>query len=185
VTAGAGGNLSAQDAWQQNWNIVPLSDANTLRNLRALYRYVIYPNASLQVEYTVARVDKGGKFIKDPYALAEPQCVLCGPDLSVNPRLRRGWLYWTNSSGPGWAENPPPANVPLVDLGVYGGHRLYMTERDYASGYLADFVLFLMPVAPLGTVSTKPGTGKEGRAAPVNRAPFGITPSPNVPGIIQ
>jgi hypothetical protein len=77
LLGGAGGGVSASDIWQQNWNVVPLSDANTLRNLRALYRYVVYPNASLADEYTIARLEKNGKFIRDPYALAEPQCVIC------------------------------------------------------------------------------------------------------------
>ena len=80
--AGSGISLCASDTWQQNWNVVPMSDQNTLRNLRALYRHVLYPNSSLQIEYTVARLAVDGKTLKDrtfppdPYALQEPQQAL-------------------------------------------------------------------------------------------------------------
>ena len=170
VLAGAGASLGASDNWQQNWNVVPLSDANTLRNLRALYRYVIYPDVSaLKAEYTVARVAETNKFVDDPYAISEPQCVLCTASHNVNRRLRGGWLYWT----PG---NPPPSDTQIVDLGTHGNRQLFMTEHDYLNGYLSDFVLFLMPVAPLtaGGSPPKAGTvGPSGRAAPSgNRGPY-------------
>jgi hypothetical protein len=170
VLAGASATLGASDTWQQNWNVVPLSDANTLRNLRALYRYVIYPDVSaLKAEYTVARVAEEKQFVDDPYAISEPQCVLCTPKHNVNPRLHAGWLYWT----PG---NPPPSDTQIVDLGPHGNRQLFMTEHDYLNGYLSDFVLFLMPVAPLTAKGTppKPGTvGPNGRAAPSgNRGPY-------------
>jgi hypothetical protein len=187
LLAGAAGSLGASDTWQQNWNVVPLSDANTLRNLRALYRYVVYPNVPLlQAEYTVARIAKGGKFVDDPYAISEPQCVLCTPSHTPNQRLQAGWLYWT----PG---HPPPPDTPIVDLGIHGRHQLFMTAHDYINGYLSDFVLFLMPVAPLTAGSPpKPGTVTPGgRAAPtsnrgpyINRPPVQPTPQQNPPGII-
>jgi hypothetical protein len=182
VAGSASTGLSASDTWLANWNVVPLSDANTLRNLRALYRYVIYPGVSLQAEYTVARLEKDGKFIKDPYALLPPQCVLCTSRLVVNKRLRSGWLYWTNISliGP---ENPPPPNTPLVDLGVHGAHRLFMTQQDYANGYLSDFVFFLLPVAPLlgGAAPPKGGTVTSAGRAANPRTPFGVSPQPSGP----
>src|SRR5258706_13976443 len=40
--AGASLAIGASDAWQQNWTVSPIGDANTLRNLRALYRYAVY-----------------------------------------------------------------------------------------------------------------------------------------------
>jgi hypothetical protein len=187
VLAGAAGTLSASDAWQQNWNVVPLSDANTLRNLRALYRYVVYPDVSLlKTEYTVARIAQDGKFVDDPYAISEPQCVLCTQSHNLNSRLRSGWLYWTPNK-------PPPPDTPIIDLGIHGHHQLFMTAHDYVNGYLSDFVLFLLPVAPLTANGTppKPGTvAPGGRAAPtsgrgpyINRPPI---PGPqfNTPGIL-
>ena len=187
VQAGAGSTLGGSDAWQQNWNVVPLSDANTLRNLRALYRYVVYPDVSLlKAEYTVARIAQDGKFVDDPYAISEPQCVLCTPSHKVNRSLRAGWLYWT----PG---KPPPPDTQVVDLGIHGRHQLFMTAHDYLNGYLSDFVLFLMPVAPLTAAGTppKPGTVTPGgRAAPtpgrgpyINRPPM-PPPQYNTPGIL-
>jgi hypothetical protein len=193
VLAGAGSSISGVDAWQQNWNVVPISDANTLRNLRALYRYVIYPDASLLAEYTVARVEGKATFGKDPYALAEPQCVLCSVapfshsrSLYINKSLKRGWLYWTTPSQVTGEERPPPADRAIVDLGSYGRHRLFMSADDYAKGYLSDFVLFLLPVAPLASTAAKPGsvTG-QGRAAPsAGRGPYVVPPSPSPPGIV-
>jgi len=189
VLAGAGATVGASDTWQQNWNVVPLSDANTLRNLRALYRYVVYPDVSaLKAEYTVARLAAGDKFVDDPYAISEPQCVLCTSTHTVNPRLHAGWLYWT----PG---KPPPSDTQIVDLGTHGSRQLFMTEHDYLNGYLSDFVLFLMPVAPLTAAGTPPkaGTvGAGGRAAPtpgrgpfINRPASQPVPQYNVPGIQQ
>jgi hypothetical protein len=188
VLAGAAATLGGSDTWQQNWNIVPLSDANTLRNLRALYRYVVYPDVSLlKSEYTVARMAEGKKFVDDPYAISEPQCVLCTPKHKVNPRLRAGWLYWT----PG---RPPPPDTSIVDLGIHGRHQLFMTAQDYFNGYLSDFVLFLMPVAPLTAAGTppKPGTvtpgGRAattpGRGPYINRPPIQPGPQYNIPGIL-
>jgi hypothetical protein len=192
--AGAGATLSGSDAWQQNWNVVPLSDANTLRNLRALYRFVIYQNASLRAEYTVARLEQATVITKDPYALLEPQCVLCSrdpfksnPPIYVNKRLHAGWLYWTNGLGATSPESPPPPDRPLVDLGAYGSHRLFMTQEDYIKGYLSDFVLFTLPVAPLisGGSPVKAGTVTgQGRAAPANnRGPYETKPQQTPPGI--
>jgi hypothetical protein len=194
VLAGVGLTASASDVWQQNWNVVPLSDANTLRNLRALYRYVVYPDVSLATEYTIARLMQTGKFVRDPYALAEPQCVICSrtpfakdPALYVNRRLMKGWLYWTGAGVSG-LQHPPPADTPLVNLGTYGSHQLLMTAADFEAGYLSDFVLFLMPVSPLtsGANPAKPGSATPGgRAAPTaGRGPFDVKPTPAPAGIV-
>lgn len=53
--AGSSLGIGASDSWQQNWTVTPISDANTLRNLRALYRYVIY-GTDLKSEYNISRM---------------------------------------------------------------------------------------------------------------------------------
>ncbi|WP_136615055.1 hypothetical protein [Bradyrhizobium sacchari] len=145
AAAGASMTGTFADSWQQNWNVSPITDANTLRNLRAIYRYAVY-QTNIEQEYHVPRASIGGKLVANPYLSSFPQCVLCGPSHGRNPKLRGGWLYWT---GPDWRglQNPPPADVPVVSLGHYGAHELFMLKSDFDRGYLADFTLFVLPVS--------------------------------------
>ena len=143
VHASTNMNVNASDAWQQSWTIAPITDGDSLRNLRALYRNVVVPEADLRSEYVPARVKSGKTYIYDPYALAEPHCVLCGPHLIQTEMLVRGWLYWSSISS-SVPERLPPPGVSIVSLGRYNGHELLMTQRDYEAGYLQEFVLFVM-----------------------------------------
>lgn len=145
AVAGAGMTGTFTDSWQQNWNVSPITDANTLRNLRAIYRYAVY-QTNLEKEYLVPRASIGGKLVQNPYLSSLPQCVLCGPGRAKNPRLHGGWLYW---SGADWGgrQNPPPPDVPVVSLGSFRNHELFMLKADFDRGYLADFTLFVMPVS--------------------------------------
>ena len=86
TTAGVSGTVAASQGWQQSWNVVALTDANTLRDLRALYRYVIY-GSDLRREYQVPRSSDG---TVDKYWTAEPQCVLCGAERKINSKLHFG-----------------------------------------------------------------------------------------------
>ena len=172
----SGGTASIQGSqtWQQNWNVLPLSDANTLRNLRSLYRYVIY-DTELVNEYLIPRTNVKGKFVADPYMLQYPQCVLCTQQRVVNSKLKSGWLYWTADSGTNASSNPPPPDNGIVDLGHFGNHELYMTQNDFERGYLADFILFLLPNA-------EPSAGGGGGGGPGGAGTGTRTPnSPNRP----
>lgn len=183
TVAGGTASLQGSQTWQQNWNVLPLSDANTLRNLRALYRYVVY-NTDLRQEFLIPRTNKNGKFVTDPYMIQYPQCVLCTSSEQVNPRLRNGWLYWTNDPGAGSSNNAPPSEVPTVDLGHFGNHELYMTQADYVRGYLADFILFLLPNAePSGGGGGAGGGGSVGPRAPntPSRPNYGFPAQPVSP----
>jgi hypothetical protein len=144
VRASTNMNVNASDAWQQSWTIAPIIDGDSLRNLRALYRNVVTPEADLRREYVPARIKSGQTYVYDPYALAEPHCVLCGPHLVPNRKLVRGWLYWSSDIGSPTPERLPPPGVSTVRLGRYGTHELLMTQMDYDAGYLQDFVLFVM-----------------------------------------
>ena len=165
TTAGAGGSLSASDTWQQNWNVVPLSDANTLRNLRVLYQHAVYGDALLH-RYQPSRLVADGDLVPDEYYYRLPHCVICSrtkkiTNLSLyeNPSLVPGWLYWRGSAGQ--SERLPAAGVPVVSLGAYGAHELLMTQADFQAGVLEDFILFVLPNAEppqKGADAGKPGT---------------------------
>jgi hypothetical protein len=174
--AGAGGSISGGQTWQQNWNVLPLSDANTLRNLRALYRFAVY-KSDVQTEYKVPRVVKGDKLMPDFYFTQYPQCILCTDKKLINPKLRGGWLYWTSSNGV--PAHMPPEGTPTIDLGRYGNHELYMTADDYLNGYLSEFVLFLLPNAEPGAQGAAGANGRVSGAP--NRPNFGFPPAPVPP----
>jgi hypothetical protein len=202
TTAGVGGTLGASDTAQQNWNVIPISDANTLRNLRALYRYVIYgSDADLLKNYIPSRLIKGGRLVPDPYFLQLPQCVLCAKarkhekealSLFINPTLQPKWLYWSSDPGSATPERPPPPGVSVIDFGHYGPHELYITREDFNRGYFANFVLFALPNSeppaagsPSGAGAAKPGSvGPNGRATPPSgRNSYETSPQQANPGI--
>ena len=187
--SGAAATLSGSDAWQQNWNVVPISDANTLRNLRALYRFAVWGNAqSLMSEYVPSRLEtESGELVSDPYYLKLPQCIICEKTENgkvvrfINPKLSYGWLYWTSDVG---SDNPPPPGVPTRSLGHYGHHELLISQQNYLRGDLENFILFTMPSYGPSNTSAKPGnTGPTGRpTAPSGRNNF-LAPGPQPPGI--
>lgn len=170
TAAGSAATGTFSDGWQQNWNLAPITDANTLRNLRAIYRYAVY-RTPLEAEYHVPRVAVNGKLQPDSYMLALPQCVLCGSRHLKNPRLHGGWLYWTGPGANGTA-NPPPPDLPVVHLGFYSGHDLYMLKSEFDRGYLSDFTLFVLPVSE--PALNGGGAGGGGGASAPTRHNFNI-----------
>ena len=169
VLSGVGLSLNANDSWQQNWNVIPITDANTLRNLRAIYRYALFSMTydEFKAEYHQPRSAANG-ISPDPYMLEEPQCVFCqkapskGSPKYINPALRSGWLYWTGSDFSGREKLPPPG---ALSLGQYGQHELFMLPEDYYKGYLSNFTLFVLPTAvPSGGAAGGGGKGGGGGA---------------------
>jgi hypothetical protein len=179
---GSAAMLQGNQTWQQNWNVLPLSDANTLRNLRALYRYVVF-DSDLRHEFLVPRAFKNGQLVTDPYFLKYPQCVLCTANLTVNPKLRGGWLYWSNDNGVESDPRMPPAGTATLDLGHYGNHELYITRDDFEKGYLSDFILFLLPNAEPAGGGGASGAGATGPRVPNSpaRPNYGFPPLPVPP----
>lgn len=57
--AGAGATLAANDSWQQNWVVAPVTDAGTLRLIRAIYRYVIFGLIEPQYHFAVTSLYRG------------------------------------------------------------------------------------------------------------------------------
>jgi len=163
----AGATLSVSDSAQQNWSVVPVSDSNSLRNLRALYRYAV--GAGNLQDYTPAfTINDKGRRVYDPFFTSRPHCVKCGASLEINGKLGRpGWLYWRTDFGIAVPERLPPPGEPIVELGHFGNHTLMVLAREYDN--FDNFILFTMPTAkPDGsaTASKNPGPRTP------NRTPF-------------
>lgn len=142
------GTIGTNAGWQQNWNVTPVSNANALRNLRALYRFAIWGSEeNLRQEFHINRVTQGGRAAFDEYALLKPHCVFCLEEppkdntkllamkdselmerLSRNPALEGGWLRWTDQI------SLAPSPLPLPEqkfLGRYGRYNLWMAKDAY------------------------------------------------------
>ena len=150
--AGAGAGVNATNTATQNYTISPLSDADTLRNQRALYRHEVY-GTDLIGNYHVPLVFFQDKFYPDPYHLQEPHCVLCAvhqgefsgeqkPKVRVNHALPPRWLYWDNDPR---IVDLEAVGDTVIDLGRYGNHELFMSRARYDQGVLSDFVAFTLP----------------------------------------
>lgn len=178
--AATGLNIGASDSWQQNWNVAPVSDANALRNLQALFRYAVYglSDAEFKKEYHIPREQNGDKIVANPYWTLPPHCILCGSDHHVNPRLKKNWLYWTGAGAAG-IENPPPAGLDTVSLGHYGNHELFISREHYNQGYLSNFVLFTLPNAEPGGGGGGGGAGSASRTGSSGNRPA-AAPTPNM-----
>jgi hypothetical protein len=199
--AGVGGNLSGTNSAQQNYNIGPLNDANTLRNQRALYRHAVF-GKPLIGNYQVPQVFFQDKFFDDPYWLQRPHCVLCAveqgefsgrqrPKVCENEALPPKWLYW--DSDPRLSELL--AKGEPIDLGHYGNHELFMSRKHYYDGVLTNFVMFTLPNTEPAEVLTPvvhvtagtPGGGSPPAAAAATINNLKLVPAdrPGPPAIIQ
>ncbi|REF87889.1 hypothetical protein DES32_1526 [Methylovirgula ligni] len=167
--AGTGATLGATNTQTQNWNVTPLSDADTLRNYQAIYRYGIY-GTDLIREYKTPDVFLNPSFVPDPYLFQLPHCVLCAAvqgkflgrekayHLYVNPDLPRRFIYWRGDPGALTPNRLPlEGTIPLADLGHFGHYELFITAEDYRRGALNNFVFFLMPNSIPAEVFTSAG----------------------------
>jgi hypothetical protein len=182
--AGAGAGLSGTNSAQQQYQVLPLNDANTLRNQQALYRHAVY-GTPLVGAYRTHTVFFANKFYEDPYLLQLPHCVLCAirqgtfspekPRVYENPALPGKWLYWSDDL---LGEALSPRDEFLA-LGRFGNHNLFMRKADYAAGVLSNFVLFTLPnTAPVETFvafQTKEETAK----GEITRSETRVVPSTN------
>lgn len=185
-------SVMAGNTGQQNWNITTISDALALRNLRALYRYVIVPGVSDDQlmgkdgkggEYTVPRhYDYYVNITPDPFFLLPPQCVICvNADRISDPKAPRfinqdlkvteetAWLFWKNTDGTFSSKyHTLPANTPSMKyLGRHAGYELYIQEKDIDRLY--RFLLFTLPVSePVPPAGAKP---VEAAAVPLPKPP--------------
>jgi hypothetical protein len=160
--AGAVASLNMSNSSQQNWSVSPVSDANSLRNLRALYLYAVGYDGTLADYYIPYGVDDNGKPVPDKFFTKQPHCVKC-EDGRINSKLGRpGWLYWTTDPGVPVEERLPPSGERVIELGHFGNHTLMVLEKEKRN--LSNFVLFTMPVAPesSGQKGKKGPSGKKG-----------------------
>jgi hypothetical protein len=133
-----------------------------------LYRYAVFEEADLRREYRPPLVQKKGKYSLDPYALLEPQCVLCTAKLVPNRNLHKAWIYWS-SNNPNAPGRMPAPGIEVVSLGLWGNHELYVSQDAYRSGYLDDFVLFIMGAGAGPSDASAASGGKGGGGGSVNK----------------
>lgn len=195
--AGASMGIMAADAWQQNWNITTISDANQLRNLQALYRHEIIAGSDITTEYIVpVHYDYNASLVEDPFFRIPPHCVLCVPmDRQQDPKAKKalnpdledpGWLFWQLPDGSFSSKTMTlPANtVDMRSLGAHSGYALYIRERDLPK--LSKFLFFILPVTeptpPSGAKPPPPpehgGVAPKKGSAPAT-APLGGGPAAN------
>lgn len=187
TTAGAGATVSGTISWQQNFNIVPITDPFTIRNISALYRAVVYcdpnnPGAWLgsyrrppsppghardqnspltqqpdmpagYIGYQVPRLyGRFDQLMPDPYALENPNCVLCIDEDATTPQnnqqLREKttinarvfgecWLYHSTTD----SSDSPPAGSKF--LGSFG-NKIFYVRKGYDDAF-AEFLILTLP----------------------------------------
>ena len=179
--SGAGAGISDTNITEENYQFVPLTDANTLRNFQIIYRHAVH-GTPITGNYVVPRVFIAGKFYHDPYLLQEPHCVLCAKEQGifkmqdqqtyVNNKLKARWLLWDVSDD---------TDGNLIDLGHFGNHELFMNKSDYYAGVLSDLVFFTLPNSiPAETfAATQPSPAPGGPLQPTPTTH--PTPSPAQP----
>lgn len=133
---------SSNTQWSANWNVLPVTDADDLRHLRALYRFAVYgglaggkPSPERPGSYDFES-DYGTR--SDPQSGEWRPAAYTGHE-SPNARgvVHTGWLFWTDSLGNATPDRPSrPDGKPLFRLGRIGNHVLYTTDRAAWSGFV-------------------------------------------------
>jgi hypothetical protein len=166
--AGSGATLSATNTQQQNYTVAPLNDQLTLLNQQALYQHAVY-KTDLNATYTPPRVFINGKFFYDPFALREPQCILCYKDQGetftfdpVHPIPRKDLKVNRRLETSSWLLHDVAPTDELKDLGHFGNHELLMRKSDFENGVLTNFVLatlsYASPTESFAVVTVPPPT---------------------------
>jgi hypothetical protein len=194
VTAAKTLSVGASNVATQNWAYDPVSDADQLRRLHALYRFAVEGNDKVSAQATlirdyplVYRQDKNGNLIIDDHALKGPNCVVCvcahggykrsdapksclAPNRRLLPTTGRRWLLWTSLPGANRpSSNPPPSENDFL-LGQYGFYLLYVDLNQ--ADRLSQFELF---IAAAATSAPSPSGG--GSSAPSKpKSSIAVTP---------
>jgi hypothetical protein len=116
--------LGANGSWRQNWSITPVTDANALRRLRALYRFAIHhekcsdecAKKKLKDEYmiNINRSINNEHIVVDVNRMLEPQCVVCINDDIISQKLDGNKKNEIGSSSK--SELAVPTNLNLKPL---------------------------------------------------------------------
>jgi hypothetical protein len=130
--------------WIENWNVVPVTDGDDIRRLRALYRFAVYGNHAgdqpsperpgpydFDISYVQPELRQAANRRPRAFTGAEPADA---PGV-----LHTGWLYWSDSLLATEADQPEPprAGARLYLLGHVGTRTLFTANRAAWS----DFVI--------------------------------------------
>jgi hypothetical protein len=147
---------SATIEWTDNWYLVPVTDGDDIRRLRALYRFAVYGNHAGDVPSP----ERPGPYDLDHSYVATddapPARVRAftgeqAPD--ARGVLHTGWLFWTDDGPAAPSDAPPPGPGPyrpsaptkkLYPLGHAGRHTLFTTDR----AAWGDFVVAVLGATP-------------------------------------
>ena len=184
--AGSGATLGVTNTQQQNYTVAPLNDEIALLNQQTLYHHAVY-GTDLLTTYTPPRVFINDKFFYDPFALREPQCILCYKNQSiaftfdpVHPISRKDLKVSSRLERRGWILHDVVPTADLIDLGHFGNHQLLMKKSDFEKGVLTNFVLatlsYSSPTESFAVVVVQPTPA----APPAPPGPGGAPPAPQV-----
>jgi hypothetical protein len=149
-----------------NLGVEPVTDPFRLRNIAALYRYVLYgekANSSQEEQtlmtnyYIPYQIDAAhGALTVDKSALLYPQCVIClkNPDLNKSKiplKDAKDTTFTEINTGlgsSGWLHHDHETDPAEHSLGRYNGHYLSMPRGDYDAGRLRNLILLIMVPPP-------------------------------------
>jgi hypothetical protein len=165
----------------QSWSVAPVSDADNLARLRALYMFAAtadphelasYPKHN--VYYARQQFDPANSAYPDPVLEDSRHRVLNGHE--PNKRLCKNWLYYSGKSWNG-IERLVPADQVAISLGSFGNHELFTTQSARAKKCLAEFVMFILDAAgATASPSGAAGTAAKPKPQPVAPAFVPFTP---------
>lgn len=183
TTKTAANSLQAplSDQWTQAWSIVPVTDGDDLRRLRALYGFAAQNDIDILMRYPEIYYipqARSPKAVPDPFFLSKNHLVINKKTQQPGPTLCRDWIYYSGPSRITGLERLPPAGMPVVNLGLYGSHELYMAVDDKLKGCLSNFVLLVLDAA--GETSS-PYASAAGKVTVKGGASPAIVISPQAP----
>ena len=161
TTAGSGASLGASVSWQENFNILPVVDPFSLRNLNILYNVVLQGLGKKEAikNYQVPRsYDRSDRLVPDPYYFLNPSCVLClsqasitqsppefplsqhnisemidNNHLIVNDVFTYHGMFYRSSSDPSGTFRPFTVDKgSLENIGSSSGFAFYVAKKAYS-----------------------------------------------------
>ena len=142
VQATRGAGVSAARQWTEKWDVVPVTDPNDLRRLRALYRWAVgvIDYAQLKQTYDAINQEEGrvaaaAPVADDKSAKEKPPRPLVLPEERYMPRLLIG----------------PQAQSKSDARGHYRRTKLFVGPPEE----LADFVLLILGATPEAKTSER------------------------------
>lgn len=134
-------NPGASADWIENWNVVPVTDADDLRRLRALYRFAVYGNhaGDQPSPERPGPYDFDRSYVRpDPKVVADlrPRAFTGAEEADAPGVLHTGWLYWASADKAAGAYQPAAPGKTAYPLGHAGAYTLYTTDRAAWSDFV-------------------------------------------------